>query len=145
MPKNYTTDLKVLVGRTVTEAFINQDRDYVMLHTTTGPLFLTWVGDCCAHCYLAHVSGADVLVGAAISDAYNTEWAREERSDYDVIESMGTTIKTNKGYVTFESRVEHNGYYGGSLLISGDEPLDQYHYPKYEWDEKPEMKTLEDF
>lgn len=127
---SYTESLGMdtLIGRKVLSAQINDANDLVVLDTDKGILYLTWVGDCCARCFLANVSGADALVGTTIKSAENTEWTgRNDNDEYgDVVESMGTTIKTNKGTVTFESRVEHNGYYGGYINISDKGPLGQY-------------------
>jgi hypothetical protein len=121
--------LKELVGKQITSAVINRTKDLVILGCPDGDLFLSWLGDCCAHCYLANVSGIDELIGSTITEARHSQWQDTNslfpRGD-DVIESMGTTLKTTKGYVTFESRVEHNGYYGGYIEISQDEPLGQY-------------------
>jgi hypothetical protein len=121
--------LGALVGRKVLAASINAEKDLVALDTDKGKLFLSWVGDCCAHCYLAHMSGADALVGATITSAENAEWktVSGERYDGEMTEAMGTNLRTDKGHITFESRVEHNGYYGGEIRVSEDAPMDQYH------------------
>jgi hypothetical protein len=138
--------IETLIGREVLSAGINEDKDMVVLETDKGPLFLTWEGDCCSRCFLANVSGVDALVGAKILEAENAEWNKvNDDDDYEVIESMGTKLKTTKGYVTLESRLEHNGYYSGSILVSDDEPMNQYHSPRYDNGPLPEMKPLADF
>jgi hypothetical protein len=91
------------------------------------------------------VSGSEALIGATILEAENAEWSfiKEDRDNCEVIESMGTKIKTSTGYVTLESRVEHSGYYGGSILVSDDEPMSQYSSPR---DREPEtLVSLNDF
>ena len=148
MSKRYSMvnlGLNSLVGREITKAEINDEKDLVVLRTTAGDLFLKWNGDCCAHCYLANVSGSENLVGSKILELYDQEWITEvnDEENYNVEESMGTRIKTTKGYVELESRVEHNGYYGGSIDVTTDEPMDQYCSPTY--DELPPLKPLEDF
>lgn len=140
--------LESLVGLKILVAEINEEKDLVVLHTTQGKRFLTWEGDCCAKCYLAHVSGSDTLInGATILEVNTAEWVTESKNedDYEVIESMGTNIKTDKGHMSFESRVEHNGFYGGEILVSDDEPMDQYRSPKYEGKELPNLSLLHDF
>lgn len=118
-----------LVGRTVLGSSINEDRDLMVLSTDKGNLYITWEGDCCAKCFLANVSGSEYLEGSTILEAENAEWKDVSRSeeDYEVLESMGTKIKTSSGYVTMESRVSHNGHYGGSIMVSDVGPMDQYH------------------
>lgn len=137
-------NINSLIGRTVTEAKINQEKDLVVLQTNKGPLFLTWVGDCCAVCHLEHVSNSEALINSEITSAENTEWKDVKAPDeYGyVTEGMGTTIKTTKGTITFESRVSHNGYYSGKISVSDRHYLSQ-------WDIKTvvpsEMKLLKDF
>jgi len=118
-------DINALVGRKILSAEINQEKDLVVLDTDHGKLYLTWVGDCCTNCYLAHFSGADALVGSIVNSVEDTKWDPKEESG-GVTETMGTTIVTSKGYVTFESRAEHNGYYGGWINVSSTGPVDQY-------------------
>lgn len=137
-------DIDSLAGLEVQSAHINEENDLIQLNTNRGTLYLSWVGDCCAQCFLAHVSGTQFLIDATILSAEHSEWVDTSDSNREegyVIESMGTTIKTSKGTVTFESRVSHNGYYGGWIRIS-DIPLDQY-------DDKIEdfsaLRPLEDF
>lgn len=144
--------IEALVGRQVKTATVNAEKDLVLLDTDKGTLYLTWEGSCCARCYLANVGGADALQGATIESAEDAEWVDVERPGEDewgpVIESMGTKIRTSKGYVTFETRVEHNGYYGGRIMVSDVAPMDQYHCLRYDpehGETLPEMAALTDF
>lgn len=110
---------ELLVGRKVISALINDEKDLVILDTDKGKVELTWDGDCCAVCYLANVSGVEALIGHTILEVENSEWkdiSKDGPYD-DVLESMGSKVKTTGGYVTFESRVDHNGYYGGSIEV----------------------------
>jgi hypothetical protein len=150
-PKDYdmsSIGIEALVGRKIVSASINLQKDYVVLETDKGKLFLTWEGDCCAHCFLANVSGVSDLIGATILSAENAGWSEQVQVDPiedpgSVTQSMGTNIRTDKGYVTFESRVEHNGYYGGKLLISDYGPIDAYSSLRDV--SKETMVPLEDF
>lgn len=144
--------IHALVGRKVKKASINAEKDCVVLDCEDGRLYLTWVGDCCAHCYLVHVNGIDNLFAETITAADHSEWTDvSSREDgCEVVESLGTKIITTKGFVDFESRLKHNGYYGGRICISDDEPMDQYSSPKYPTDEEKkefvmELKGLRDF
>lgn len=119
-------NIKDLVGRTVIGAQINKQHDVVILTTNLGKLFLTWTGDCCAKCYIAHLSGAKNLIGQTILEAKDTEWKTIQNEDYEVVETMGTSLKSNKGYITFETRLEHNGFYAGYINISDKGPIGQY-------------------
>jgi hypothetical protein len=138
--------VEALVGRHVVSAKINEGKDAVILETKTGNLYLSWVGDCCASCFIEHFNGVEFLIDATILSAENTEWSYLKRNedDYDVIETMGTKIKTNKGYVDIETRVSHNGYYGGMINVSDDDFIDQYSSPRFE-DDRPEFRELREF
>jgi hypothetical protein len=134
-----------LVGSKVLSAKINEDHDLVILETQGKSFYLTWTGDCCAHCYLNHVTGVENLVGAEILSVESMDWnTLPTKDEYEVVESMGTKLKTTKGYVDFESRVEHNGYYGGEINVSDDEPMDQYSSPRNDWKQE-KMSSLTDF
>lgn len=131
MRSAYLEDLGMtaLVGRHVISALVNEDKNIVALSTTTGMLYLSWNGDCCAQCFLAHMSGADNLVDAIIVSVENAEWSPQpdRNEDWDtVVQTMGTNIKTTKGYVSFETRLEHNSYYSGSVSVSDEGPMDAY-------------------
>jgi len=137
-----------LVGLKVENAFINSSKDYVRLDTNQGSYFLTWVGNCCAHCFLAQVSGASNLIGATIISAENAKWSSQIQLDpsrelSDVFQTMGTNIITNRGHVTLESRVEHNGYYSGNVIVSKVCPVDSYGCGRDVSEES--MFLLEDF
>lgn len=139
------TDIEALIGLVIREAKINEEKDLIILDTNKGLRYLTWEGECCSVCFLAHVSGADNLIGAEILDVYESEWKEVSSNDEETLESMGINIKTNKGYITFETRLEHNGAYSGDILISSLYPLDGYYNPRYAGENFPVMKKLEDF
>lgn len=120
--------IESLVGRTINAALINTEKDAIILKTDEGDFFLNWEGDCCAHCYIAHISGTEFLVGSTIISAENTEWSDISRKEdeWDVLEFMGTKLKTSKGYVDIETRLSHNGYYSGMINVSKQGYVDAY-------------------
>lgn len=117
-------DLDSLVGCTIESAIINDNKDIVILTTDKGKFFLTFVGSCCAKCFLANVNGANNLI-STITKVESSEWIKIY-DDYGCEETMGVKFTTLKGYVDFETRVEHNGYYGGWIQVSKEGPLNQY-------------------
>ena len=147
---SYHDDLgmKSLIGVHVKNALINEKHDYVYLDTDQGPFHLTWEGDCCSECFLAHIAGVDALIGHIITDVEEMSWigrTEKQEDNFAVKETMGTKITTDKGYVTFESRLEHNGYYGGRIMVSRELALNQYHDNRYESGVVLVMKLLLDF
>lgn len=115
-------EMKSLIGKNINGAEISGDHELVVLDTDDGKYYLTWHGDCCARCFLANVSGVVHLIDSTILDVENKEWVEIESNDYDVLESMGTKINTSKGYVDLESRLSHNGYYGGWVEVTKEIP-----------------------
>ena len=135
--------MKSLIGCKVEKAEINKENNLVVLTTDKGSFYLSFQGDCCAQCYLAHANGVDNLVGSTINDVEQSEWVSDDTEDYSVTETMGVKLTTSKGYVDFETRVEHNGYYGGYILVDQVGPLDQYN--SYLYINPLELVTLKDF
>jgi hypothetical protein len=111
--------IKSLIGQKILSAFINPEKTAVLLKTNNGDFYLKWEGECCAECYIAHVNGADLLVGSTILSAENTEWTSiSSEEEYMALETMGTKFITTKGYVDIETRLSHNGYYSGEITVS---------------------------
>lgn len=138
--------IDVLVGKKIYNAWINEEKDLVILGTDEGYYWLTWTGDCCARCYLAHVNNPEALVNAKITEVTNSEWIEDTSSTEDaLVDTMGTQIVTTKGHITFESRLENGSYhYSGELNISDHGPLGQYQ--SFNNDENfPIMKKLYEF
>lgn len=136
--------LEYLVGKKIKSADTNDSNDLVVLKTDSETIYLTWNGDCCAHCFLANMSGSENLINAEILEVTDAEWADISRKeDYEVIESMGTNMKTSKGHVSFETRVVHNGYYGGWITVNTKAPVDEYSCER--GDDLTKLKPLVDF
>ena len=136
------TGFKYLEGKKIKSAAINPSKDVVVLKTEEESIYLTWSGDCCAYCFLAHVEGASNLNDAQILSVEQLDWKQQSEEDYEVVETMGTKIKTSKGYVVLETRLEHNGYYSGTIEISNIAPIGNYS----DYLTTPtDLKPLEDF
>jgi hypothetical protein len=133
--------LSDLVGRKINSVQIDDEKRFLVLDTDKGPLYMTWSGDCCAHCYIAHFNGTEALINAEILSAEDSEWKAQSDASYEVIESMGTKLKTTKGYVDIETRLEHNGYYSGIIEIYDD--ANDYGVRFYS--KKKKLKDLKDF
>ena len=130
------TDLNRLLGRRINGIFLNEDHTQVVFRTIEDERIGFYVhGDCCNTVYINHFQGVDVvgegnafdiLRGALVTAVEEKEWVSVENPDkesWDVIEDGFFTIRTNRGYIDFEVRNEHNGYYSGHLS-EWDEPVD---------------------
>lgn len=144
----YVKDIGIvaLLGRKVHSAKINLERDLVVLDTDKGKLYLTWEGECCSSCFIAHFSGLENLINSKIMKAHHSSWSQPTQSESyhdNVIQYMGTTLETTRGHVTFETRLEHNGYYSGRIMVSDVGPLGKY--GKSRDDRHEDLIPLEDF
>ncbi len=107
-----------LLGKKIVRARILEGE--IILDLDGGPcIVLSPYGDCCAHCYIQHVSLSNALVDATVtgveeimSEPTDTEKASNTA---EVFEGWGHRIHTTRGTCSIEMRVEHNGYYGGEL------------------------------
>lgn len=108
--------LQTLVGATIKRA--GKFGESLFFLTDRGVFQGTPYGDCCANCYVQHVSGTDALAaGAVVHSVEDIELPPvpdDEKSD-EVSEVWGHRITTSMGVCSIEMRVDHNGYYGGSL------------------------------
>jgi hypothetical protein len=144
-------ELTSLVNKELNGALINQDNDLILLDVGSEEsrriLYLTFSGDCCAKCFVAHVNGVPKRK-AVIFGAHTTEWVEKsswfKKDTDDVVETMGLTLITSEGTMTIETRVEHNGYYGGNVELSDRGPMDTYGSINRSYLEAP-LRKLEDF
>lgn len=133
MEYHKSLEMSDLIGHTIKKAFI-ASQDVVLLITITGKRFyLSWTGDCCAKCFLAHVNNSEALIGATVLKVESTDWKSELTvnmavyfEEDDEQQTMGTTFYTTKGIVIFETRLEHNGHDSGEIKIHNEFPLNQY-------------------
>ena len=66
---------------------------------------------------MQHVEGADSLLGAFVHSVEDISLPDVE-DPCDVSDVWGHKVRIDKGYFVIEMRVDHNGYYGGSLYFS---------------------------
>ena len=124
--------LNKLLGKRINGIFLNEDHTRVVFRTTEDERigFYT-AGDCCNTVYINHFQGEDVigegntfdlLRGALVTGVEEKEWVQIDESEEDpdswsdaCVEDGFFTIRTDRGYIDFEVRNEHNGYYSGHL------------------------------
>ena len=124
--------LNKLVGKRINGIFLNEDHNKVVFRTTEDERLGFYVhGDCCNTVYINHFQGEDVvgegntfdlLRGALVLATEEKEWVQIDEGDEDpdrwvdsCVEDGFFTIRTDRGYIDFEVRNEHNGYYSGHL------------------------------
>ena len=137
--------LNRLVGRRINGIFLNEDNTRVVFRTIEDERIGFYVfGDCCNTVYINHFQGVDVvgegntfdlLRGALVTSVEEKEWVtldteQDEDSWIDeCVEDGFFTIRTDRGYIDFEVRNEHNGYYSGHIDEWDDDnvELDELH------------------
>ena len=124
--------LNRLVGKRINGIFLNQDNTQVVFRTIEDERIGFYVyGDCCNTVYINHFQGHDVvgegntfdlLRGALVTSVEEKEWVAIDDSEQDedawvdeCVEDGFFTIRTDRGYIDFEVRNEHNGYYSGHI------------------------------
>lgn len=136
--------LNKLVGKRINGIFLNEDHTRVVFRTVEDERLGYYVhGDCCNTVYINHFQGADVvgegnafdlLRGALVLATEEKEWVQIDDNEVDeddqswsdsCVEDGFFTIRTDRGYIDFEVRNEHNGYYSGHLEEEeGEETLE---------------------
>jgi hypothetical protein len=120
---------KNLIGERINGILLNEDNNRLIVRTINGREFHYYTsGDCCNTVWINHMTGVnvlgegntfDILRGALVVGAEDKGWGenRSDEDEYDVIQDGFFTLITDRGYIDFEVRNSHNGYYGGSFEV----------------------------
>lgn len=106
-------DFKELIDKKIINVYLNDVRNILLFEDSNNILYsYECYGDCCAISYIASFSNIQALLGEIIFKVDLKESKREGIED-GVIDTCFYTISTNKGFIDFDLRTEHNGYYYG--------------------------------
>lgn len=114
---------RLLIGSTILRGFIDDAREVIILQTTDNRFFsINHHQDCCEFCYFAHINQAEFLPGATINKVHDLTLpdfpeAEQKSKNSDIRMSYGFSLETNRGTITFESRMEGNGCYAGDWYV----------------------------
>lgn len=118
---------KLLIGKTVRAAFINEDRTTIRLEMNDDAAFeLDCFAECCSDTWIEHVNGAESLAGRMITKVEHKELGAviPTRQQFDQLYSttIMADLRPGERYsaVTgcqIEYRNSSNGYYGGAIHI----------------------------
>lgn len=130
---------KNLIGERINGILLNDDKNRLIVRTINGQEFHYYTsGDCCNTVWINHMTGVnvlgegntfDILRGALVTGAEDKGWGDNQviEGEWDVIQDGFFTLKTDRGYIDFEVRNSHNGYYGDSFEFSDSPPpVDTY-------------------
>lgn len=118
-------DKNPLMGKTITEIKIADDKMALLFITTDGDIIAQTDGDCCSHSWVEHVELPTELP-AKVTSCTDLGMNKEDESnqEHECLRFYGYKIVTDKGDIVIDFRNSSNGYYGGSISF-GD---GQYHY-----------------
>ena len=119
----------ILNGKTIVKSEIDADRQLICLTDETGVRhWLSAVGGCCSRSWFEHVSG--FVAPFKILEVPELRMLSKNKKVWDANETELTQIYsvafvTDHGRADIELRNESNGYYGGEIMQSTEEPHDQ--------------------
>lgn len=124
---------KDLLGKRINGIFLCDDSWGLVFRTTDGRFYkYATEKDCCNSVWFNHINGVDavgkgnsfdLLRGALVLSTEDKDWETKDEEDYEVVEDICFTLRTDRGYIDIEVRNSHNGYYGGSVLFQGEVTL----------------------
>lgn len=104
---------KELIGKKIINVYLNDVNDILIFEDSNNILYpYKWLGECCAISYIASFSNIQYLLDEIIL-LVNVKESKSEDVEDGVIDTCFYTILTNKGFIDFDLRTEHNGYYYG--------------------------------
>lgn len=120
-------DNHVLVGKTVKEIFLADDREAIkFVLGDDSEIIARCDGDCCSHTWIEDVLAPEVAVGSPVLNVIDLELPEDLRTptkteNYEEeMQYYGCAIETAKGRFTIAYRNSSNGYYGGNLAWPGE-------------------------
>jgi hypothetical protein len=104
-----------LIGKKIINVYSDSDRIYLKFETDNGNFYYECHGDCCASPYINSMQGLSDIIDQVVTEVLveGADEIKNGSSDYTDVTFY--TIKSLKGRLHIDFRVNHNGYYGGSL------------------------------
>lgn len=115
-----------LIGKRVQKLYIDSDKQTLSFVTDQGLQIYSALGDCCSDSWFEHLSGVKDILGKVITGVTEIECAEVmgTKQEVDRVYSYKFTLGEEAvGRFEVEMRNSSNGYYGGSVEISVNDPL----------------------
>lgn len=107
-----------LIGKTITEMKIADDKMALLFQTTDGDVIARADADCCSSTWIEHVELPALGFPATVLGVDDLDMPDEDGDS--CIRFYGCKITTDRGHIVIDYRNESNGYYGGHLAWPGD-------------------------
>lgn len=111
-----------LLGTTIQEMKIAQDKQSLLFVTADGPLVAKVDGDCCSHSWIEHVELPVNGFPATVKAAEDIPMPDLGNGDAECRQYYGYKLTTDKGDIIIDYRNDSNGYYGGSIWFPDTDP-----------------------
>ena len=119
--------MKELIGKYIHELWKSEDDDKLMFvvsdnrkkyyGTVEDVVMYEAKADCCNRVWFESINGFSSLLGFRVNKVEEKEWTKLSTDDGEVLDAGFWTLSTSHGYVDFEVRNSHNGYYGGDIVL----------------------------
>jgi hypothetical protein len=111
-------DISNYIGLTIKIAYLSDNRIYLRFDGDKGITIFDNGQSCCESRYISCDDDLSSLVGGKL--VHIVTKAYKEEDEWSCHEKCFVEIQTDKGFVTFCTHNEHNGYYSGfSLKVEG--------------------------
>lgn len=104
-----------LTGKKVLQILKDDTDTYLLFKTDQGDLCFETYGDCCARPYICSIEGSEDILNEVVTEVLQQSIDSLEHEGGYVTDIIFYTIKSTRGRLNIDFRVEHNGYYGGDL------------------------------
>lgn len=113
-----------LIGKSIRAIYLAPGDQCICFEMMDGEkLYYLAEGDCCAHAYFYQWADLDYILGQPVTAVDHETVDSLNDDDDNVTDIHFYAIKTLKGRATFEFRVSHNGYYGGSATPTDEKNM----------------------
>lgn len=109
-----------IIGELVVAVGVSTDKTWIALRRADGAVALCYTdADCCSQSWIEHINGEEVFPATVLGVAGADISRDDDHPEHDCLQVYETVFLTDKGRFTVEYRNASNGYYGGSLEMSG--------------------------
>lgn len=117
-----TNEKHILVGKTITEVLLAQDKEAILFKTTDGEIKALCDADCCSHTWVENIELPVNGLPATVTSADDIDLNDNLDTQNGELDFYGFKITTDKGDIVIDYRNESNGYYGGNLWWPKEDP-----------------------
>ncbi len=124
-----SNDKILLIGKTVTEMKIAEDKQALLFITEDGEFVARCDADCCSYTWIESVELPALGLPFKILEIHDLDMPDlGDMPDCEVVAYYGCKLITTKGDLIIDYRNDSNGYYGGNIVWPMPEGEYNYFY-----------------